>query len=185
MFLIIGLGNPGSEYEHNRHNIGFMVADALVEKYGFSGPKNKFSAEVFDGQIGEHKMIAIKPQTYMNLSGGCVRQAMDFYKVSIEKIMVIHDELDLDPGVLRIKTGGGAAGHNGLRSIDAECGQGYKRLRFGIGHPGHKDLVSAFVLHDFDKSERQMVEEKCINIAAHFPLLLAGDESKFLNACSV
>ena len=180
MHLIVGLGNPGKEYAHHRHNAGFMAIDALVEKYRLSGPKSKFESEVYDGEIGGKKIIALKPLTFMNVSGMAVKQAADFYKIGLENIIVIHDELDLDPGELKIKTGGGSAGHNGLRSIDAHLGNDYKRLRIGIGHPGHKDLVTAFVLHDFSREERTLMDEMIHRIVDDFDLLLDHQHENFL-----
>ncbi len=184
MFLIVGLGNPGSEYRNNRHNVGFMVADELISRFGLSGPKKKFESEAFDGTIGDHKVLVLKPQTYMNVSGVAVQQAIAFYKIPIGNVVVIHDELDLDPAQLKIKTGGGNAGHNGLRSIDANAGVEYKRLRFGIGHPGRKDLVSSFVLHDFAKEEKELVDPAIWSIAKNFALILDGKDSEFLNSIS-
>jgi len=184
-YLIVGLGNPGSEYQYNRHNAGFMVVDQLAEKYKLSGPKRKFESELFEGQIGEHRVLALKPMTYMNVSGVAVRQAMDFYKIPLENIIVIHDDLDLAPGKLKTKIGGGSAGHNGLRSIDAHIDQNYKRLRFGIGHPGHRDLVSNYVLHDFSREEFTIVEPLCKTIADNFELLLSGKDSDFLSKTKV
>lgn len=180
MHLIVGLGNPGREYAHHRHNIGFLAVDALAGKYNLSGPKKKFESEIFEGSVGGERVLALKPQTYMNLSGDAVRQAMDFYKIPLSNVIVIHDELDLPPSELRIKTGGGSAGHNGLRSIDGNAGNEYKRLRFGIGHPGHKDLVSPYVLHDFSREEWDLAEPVLGKIAENFPLLLAGKDKEFL-----
>lgn len=181
MYLIVGLGNPGKEYAYNRHNIGFMAVDAIARKHDFAAPRKKFESACFEGTIAGEKTLMLMPQTYMNVSGVAVRQAMDFYKIPLENLIVIHDELDLAFGKLRIKIGGGSAGHNGLRSIDGNVDQNYKRLRFGIGHPGHKDLVSSYVLHDFSKAEMQMVEPLVDNIALAFPLLLQGKDADFLN----
>ncbi|TAH34759.1 MAG: aminoacyl-tRNA hydrolase [Alphaproteobacteria bacterium] len=186
MHLIVGLGNPGSEYQNNRHNVGFMVIDALVKKYHLSGPKRKFESEVYEGNIKDYRVIAIKPQTFMNVSGVAVEQAMNFYKIPLDKIIVIHDELDIDPGELRFKSGGGSAGHNGLRSIDASIGNNYNRLRFGIGHPGHKDAVSSFVLHDFDKSENILVHEVIYeHLTDAFDLFLSGKHNNFLSTFKI
>ncbi len=181
MFLIVGLGNPGSEYEYNRHNIGFLAADAIVRAHGLSGPKKKFDSQLFEGSIAGTRVLLIKPQTYMNVSGVAVHQAAEFYKIPPSNVIAIHDELDLEFGKLRIKVGGGNAGHNGLRSIDANFDVDYKRLRFGIGHPGHKDLVSSYVLHDFSKAEWQEAEKIAEKIGEHFGILLSGDDAGFLN----
>jgi PTH1 family peptidyl-tRNA hydrolase len=185
MHLIIGLGNPGSEYKKHRHNVGFMVVDALSEKYSFGPWKKKFESLMSEGDIGGNRVLLLKPQTYMNESGIAGEQAAKFYKIPMDKIIVIHDELDLEPGRLRIKIGGGAAGHNGLRSLDAHLGQDYKRLRYGIGHPGHKDLVSPYVLHDFSREEMELAEDLSANIAKHFALLLKGDDAGFLNKAKI
>jgi PTH1 family peptidyl-tRNA hydrolase len=136
MLLIAGLGNPGPQYAKNRHNVGFMAADAIARRHSFSGFSKKFRGEIAEGTLAGEKVLIIKPMTFMNLSGDSVGEAMRFYKLSPSDIIVIHDELDLAPGKLKLKTGGGHGGHNGLKSIDAHCGKDYKRLRIGIGHPG-------------------------------------------------
>ncbi len=184
MYLIIGLGNPGNEYEDHRHNIGFMVVDAIAKKHGFSAWRKKFSSLIAEGEIGGGKILLLKPQTYMNESGLAASEAMQFYKIKLPDVLAIHDELDLPLGKLKIKTGGGSAGHNGLRSLDAHIGQDYKRMRFGIGHPGNKDLVSGYVLHDFAKQEWPTVKDMAVKIVDNFFLLIAGKDSEFLKAFS-
>lgn len=158
MKLFVGLGNHGEKYAKNRHNIGFMVLDALASKHQVIKWSDKFSSKVAEIMLEGEKVLLIKPQTYMNRSGRAVIAAMQFYKLSAEDITVFHDDLDLSLGDVRLKQGGGHAGHNGLRDIDANIGKDYHRVRMGIGHPGHKDLVSDYVLHDFAKSEFDAVE---------------------------
>ena len=161
MRLIVGLGNPGEVYQYNRHNIGFMVIDSLVDKYDLSPAKSQFNGLVYTGRINDNKVILLKPSTFMNNSGRSVRAAMNFYKISIDNIIVFHDELDLVPGKVRVKTGGGISGHNGLRSIRDNCGAEFKRIRLGIGHPGHKDRVHKYVLSNFNKSEEDLKNSIC------------------------
>lgn len=180
MLLVVGLGNPGSEYAGNRHNIGFMAADVIVRRHGFSGWKAKFQGEVATGTVGGEKVAVLKPHTYMNLSGQSVGAAAHFLKLPVESILVLHDELDLPPGRVRVKRGGGAGGHNGLKSIDSHLGQNYRRVRLGIGHPGHKDLVSGYVLHDFAKADQTWLDPLLEVVSDTFPLLVAGDESGFM-----
>lgn len=181
MWLVAGLGNPGSQYEGNRHNIGFMAVDAIAGKYGFPPFRAKFKALISDGKIGNERVLLVKPQTFMNLSGESVQEASHFYKILPNHVLVLHDELDIAPATLKIKTGGGHAGHNGLRSIDACLGTpNYKRLRLGIGHPGDRGAVSHHVLSDFAKAEQPVVEELCERVAQHFELILNGRDSLFL-----
>ncbi|MDZ7603170.1 MAG: aminoacyl-tRNA hydrolase, partial [Hoeflea sp.] len=149
MLLIAGLGNPGPQYARNRHNVGFMAVDEIARRHSFSGFSKKFRGEIAEGTIADQKVLLLKPMTFMNLSGDSVGDALRFYKLSPADLIVLHDELDIAPGKLKLKTGGGNGGHNGLKSIDAHCGKDYKRLRIGIGHPGHKDRVSPYVLGDF------------------------------------
>lgn len=184
MILVVGLGNPGSEYARNRHNIGFMAADELVRRHSFGPWRAKFQGEIAEGSIGGTKVLVLKPLTFMNLSGQAVAAAARFLKVPVEDIVVIHDELDLAPGKLRVKRGGGAGGHNGLKSIDQHLGQNYRRIRLGIGHPGDKDRVAGYVLHDFAKSEI-WVEPFVDAVADALPSLLKGDEPGFMNRVSV
>lgn len=181
MWLVAGLGNPGSQYEGNRHNIGFMAVDALADKYGFPPFRAKFKALVSDGKIGNERVLLVKPQTFMNSSGDAVQEAAHFYKILPNHVLVLHDELDIPAMALKIKTGGGHAGHNGLRSIDACLGtNNYKRLRLGIGHPGDRGLVYNYVLSDFAKAEQGPVEDLCKRVAQHFELILNGRDSLFL-----
>ena len=181
MLVIAGLGNPGAPYSGNRHNIGFMAADAIVRRHSFSPWKKKFKGEISEGDIAGEKVLVIKPLTYMNKSGEAVAEALRFYKLSPADLIVIYDELDLAPGKLRIKTGGGAGGHNGIRSIDAHCGNDYRRVRLGIGHPGHKDLVQRHVLGDFAKVDGEWLEPFLQAIADNIALLVAGEDSTFMN----
>jgi len=185
MLLVAGLGNPGSQYEHNRHNIGFMAVDALQRRYRFSPWSKKFQALIADGVIDGEKVLLIKPQTYMNLSGQSIGEALRFYKLSPDHLLVIHDELDLAAGKARIKTGGSAGGHNGLKSVDKHCGKDYRRLRLGIGHPGHKDLVHHHVLGNFAKADEAWLEPLLDAIAGYMPLLLQGENSTFMNRLSM
>ena len=177
--LVAGLGNPGREYAETRHNVGFMVADELARRHGASF-RSKFSGELADLRL-DGRAALLKPQTYMNESGRAVAEAAQFYKIAPADIVVFHDELDLPPAKLRVKLGGGNAGHNGLRSITAQCGNDYRRVRLGIGHPGDKGLVHAYVLHDFAKAEEQWVEDLCRACAEAAPLLARGDDASFQN----
>ncbi len=181
MLLLVGLGNPGPEHAGQRHNVGFMAADAIVRRHGFSPWRKKFQGEVAEGAIGGMKVVALKPATYMNLSGQPAAAAAQFYKIDLADIIAIHDELDLKFGKLRVKRGGGAAGHNGLRSLDQHLGQDYRRLRMGIDHPGEKHLVTNYVLGNFAKAERAFVETWCDAIADALPILVKGDEAGFMN----
>ncbi len=180
-FLLIGLGNPGSEYSGNRHNIGFMAVDRIAADYGFSKPAKKFGGSICEGVIGKQKVYAFKPLGYMNTSGGPAAEAARFYKIPPDHIIAIHDELDLPLGKLRVKRGGGNGGHNGLKSLDAHLGKDYLRIRLGIGHPGDKDMVTDYVLSDFRKAEKPMVELMIGEISKHIGLLLQGDEAKFMS----
>jgi len=181
MHLLVGLGNPGEKYAGNRHNIGFMAIDAIARRHGFSPFRQKFSGLISEGSIGDIKVLLLKPQTFMNRSGDSVVQATNFYKIPLEAVAVLYDELDLAPGKVRIKTGGGNGGHNGLRSIDPAIGVGYKRVRLGIGHPGHKDLVTNHVLGDFGKADSQWLEPLLDTLADNAGLLLAGDDNGLMN----
>ena len=180
MILLVGLGNPGSDYARNRHNIGFMAADVIVRRHSFGPWRSKFQAELAEGSIGAEKVLALKPQTYMNLSGQSVAAAARFLKVPVDDIIVLHDELDIAPGRLKVKRGGGAGGHNGLKSMDSHLGQNYRRVRMGIGHPGDKDLVSGYVLHDFAKSDETWLIPLLDAVADTFPMLVAGDDTGFM-----
>ncbi|RPE67355.1 peptidyl-tRNA hydrolase [Pacificibacter maritimus] len=181
MKLFVGLGNPGAKYAGNRHNIGFMVLDRLAEN-GFAPWRAKFQGKVTEGKLGAEKVILLKPETFMNLSGQSVGEAMRFYKLTPADVIVFHDELDLAPGKARVKTGGGHAGHNGLRSIHQHIGAEYDRVRLGIGHPGHKDRVAGYVLSDFAKADENWLDDLirgCVDGAAD---LAAGENAKFGNA---
>ena len=181
MLLLVGLGNPGPEHAGQRHNIGFMAVDEIVRRHGFSPWRSKFQGEIAEGHVGGVKVLALKPTTYMNRSGQSVAAAAQFYKLSPAEIVAIHDELDLRFGKLRVKRGGGAAGHNGLRSLDAHIGADYLRVRVGIGHPGEKSLVTGYVLRDFAKAEQPFVDKLCDAMAEAFPFLAKGDEAGFMN----
>lgn len=182
MRLIIGLGNPGARYARNRHNIGFMAAEAIARRYGFPAPRSRFKGELAEGLIAGERRLLLRPQTFMNASGESVLAAMSFYKIAPGDIAVIHDELDLRPGKLRVKRGGGSAGHNGLRSIDQMIGPDYWRVRIGIGHPGVKELVHPYVLQNFAPEEmRGWVEPLVEAVAETIPLLLDGAPDAFMS----
>ena len=181
MLVIAGLGNPGAQYARNRHNIGFMAVDAIAERGRFGPFRARHQGLTADGLIGDERVMLLKPQTYMNDSGRSVGEALRYAKLDLGALVVIHDELDLAPGKVRVKVGGGDAGHNGLRSITAHVGAGYKRVRIGIGHPGDKALVHNYVLNDFAKSEAGWVEAVCRAIAEAVPLLAAGQDASFQN----
>ncbi len=153
MRLVVGLGNPGSRYARNRHNIGFMAVDAIARRHGFPGFRSRFKGELAEGQLGGERRLLLKPQTFMNASGEAVAEASRFFKIPPAEIVVIHDEIDLRPGKLRVKCGGGNAGHNGLRSIDALLGPDFWRVRIGVGHPGIKEIVEPYVLQNFPREE--------------------------------
>ncbi|WP_455476437.1 aminoacyl-tRNA hydrolase [Bartonella sp. B17] len=184
MWLIAGLGNPGSSYQNNRHNIGFMAVDAIYQFYSFSPWSKKFQSEISNGLINGEKTLLIKPQTFMNLSGQAIGEILRFYKLESKNLIVIYDELDLQPGKVRIKIGGGSNGHNGIKSIDSHCSTDYYRLRLGIGHPGSKDLVSQYVLGNFAKSDQEWLLPLLDTIAKNIALLINGNNSLFLNEIS-
>ena len=181
MRLLVGLGNPGSRHARNRHNIGFMAVDAIARRHRASPWRRRFQGEAAEALIGAERALLLKPGTFMNESGRAVAEAMRFFKVPLGDVSVFHDELDLAPAKLRIKLGGGNAGHNGLRSITAHCGNDYRRARMGIGHPGDKALVHAYVLNDFAKSEEPWVEDLCDACADHAELLARGEDASFQN----
>ncbi|AWB49716.1 aminoacyl-tRNA hydrolase [Gemmobacter aquarius] len=186
MKLIVGLGNPGAKYAGNRHNIGFMALDRIAADHGFSPWKAQFKGLVAQGQLGAEKVLLLKPQTFMNVSGESVRPAMEFWKLTPADITVFHDELDLAPGKARVKAGGGHAGHNGLRSMHQHLGtDAYNRVRLGIGHPGHKDAVAAYVLNDFAKSEQDWLDDLLRGISDGAEALANGDPTRFLNAIAL
>jgi len=178
--LVVGLGNPGPQYAQNRHNFGFMAADAIARRHGFSAFRDKFHGELAEGIIGNEKILILKPQTYMNESGRAVVAAMQFYKLAPEDVIVLHDELDVAPAKLKVKRGGGLAGHNGLRDIKAHIGPDFRRVRLGIGHPGNKKLVEGYALRDFPKSEQHWVEDILDAVADNFSLLLQDDDAGFM-----
>ena len=181
MRLWVGLGNPGANYAGNRHNIGFMALDRIAADHGFSPWRKRFQGLVTEGQIGDARLILLKPGTFMNLSGQSVAEALRFYKLGPVDMLVMQDELDLAPGKVRLKQGGGHAGHNGLRSIHAHVGGDYGRLRLGIGHPGHKDAVADYVLHDFAKADGDWLEPLLQALSLAAPLLAQQDGPGFLN----
>jgi PTH1 family peptidyl-tRNA hydrolase len=181
MHLFVGLGNPGAKYARNRHNIGFMAIDAMARTYRSAPFRGRFQGLVSEAAIGDERVVLLKPETFMNESGRSVGEAMRFYKIPLENVTVFHDELDLAPAKVRVKAGGGNAGHNGLRSITAHVGNEYYRVRLGIGHPGDKGLVYGYVLSDFFKVEWPWVEALCEIVARHAPLLLQRDDSGFQN----
>jgi PTH1 family peptidyl-tRNA hydrolase len=181
MRLFVGLGNPGPRYAGNRHNIGFMALDAIARRHLAAPWRRKFQGESTEAVIGTERVLLLKPLTFMNESGRAVAEAQRFYKIPLEDVVVLHDELDLAPAKLRVKKGGGNAGHNGLRSITAQCGNEYWRARLGIGHPGDKALVHAYVLNDFAKAETPWVEDLCDAMADAAELLAAGEDARFQN----
>ncbi len=181
MQLWVGLGNPGAKYAGNRHNVGFMALDRIAEDQGASW-RSKFQGELAEARFGSERVWLLKPGTFMNLSGQAVGEAMRFHKLDPGDVTVFHDELDLAPGRLKLKQGGGHAGHNGLRSIHQHIGEAYARVRIGIGHPGHKDRVAGYVLSDFAKAEEAMLDELLRGIADGAPKLAAGDGAGFMNA---
>ena len=181
MLLLVGLGNPGADYARHRHNVGFMALDAIHRRHGFGPWRRRFRAEVSEGTLGGTKILLLKPQTYMNESGGAVSEAANFYKIEPADIVVIHDEVDLPPGKVRMKAGGGSAGHNGLRSISGAIGDGYRRLRIGVGHPGQPGMVHTHVLRDFAKADADWLEPLLEAIAENASLLADGKDSTFAN----
>lgn len=185
MRLVVGLGNPGPDYADNRHNIGFVAVDEIVRRHSFGAARARFHALTAEATIDGEKVVAMKPQTYMNESGRAVGAAAQFYKLPGEAVIVIYDEIDLPLGKVRVKRGGGAGGHNGIRSVDAHLGPDFWRVRLGVGHPGHRDLVHRHVLNDFAKDEREAVAKMIDAVAAAFPILLKGDENGFMNKVSV
>jgi PTH1 family peptidyl-tRNA hydrolase len=179
LVLLAGLGNPGPKYAGNRHNIGFMAVDAIIRRFGFGALRTRFHGEIAAGRIAGRDALALKPLTYMNESGRSVAEAVRFYKVALADLFVFHDELDLAAGKVRVKLGGGPAGHNGLRSIDAHLGTEYWRVRLGIGHPGDKRRVLGHVLDDFDGADRQWLDPVLDAVAEHVSLLIEGDAAAF------
>lgn len=182
MQLFVGLGNPGAKYAQNRHNIGYMAVDRIAQDHSFGPWKSKFQGQISEGVLGSEKVLLLKPETFMNLSGQSVGEALRFYKLTPDDVTVFHDELDLAPGKLRLKQGGGHAGHNGLRSIHQHIGDAYARVRLGIGHPGRKELVAQYVLHDFAKADAEWLDDLMRGIADGAPHLAAGAGDRFQNA---
>lgn len=181
MWLLVGLGNPEDKYKNNRHNIGFMVVDQIADDNMRPNFKSKFNGEITEGRIANQKVMLLKPMTYMNESGISVRKAADFYKIPPEKIIVFHDELDIDPSKLKVKQGGGAGGHNGLKSIDAHLGdKDYWRVRLGIGHPGDKNRVSGYVLSDFSKEEQKWLNDWIYVVAKSVNYLVEGNKDEYM-----
>lgn len=182
MKLIVGLGNPGAKYARNRHNIGFMAVDRIAADHGFRPWKGKHQGSISEGRFGSDRAVLLKPETFMNNSGQSVQAAMRFYKVEPGDVIVCHDEIDLAPGKVKCKVGGGHAGHNGLRSIHAHIGPDYARVRLGVGHPGHKDAVPGYVLRDFPKADEVWLDDVLRGVSDGAPYLVAGDLAKFMNA---
>jgi PTH1 family peptidyl-tRNA hydrolase len=181
MLLFVGLGNPGAGYAGNRHNIGFMAVDAIAKRHGIGPWRRRFQGVAAEGPIGGERVQLLLPGTFMNDSGRAVAEAVHFYKLGLPDVVVFHDELDLPPAKVRVKTGGGVAGHNGLRSISAHIGNDYRRVRIGIGHPGAKELVHPYVLSDFAKNDRAWVEVLCDLVADNAELLARGQDASFQN----
>ncbi|PWC86622.1 peptidyl-tRNA hydrolase [Azospirillum sp. TSH100] len=185
MLLLVGLGNPGNEYARNRHNIGFMAVETIAQRHRFTPWKKRFQGQTAEGTVAGDKVLALEPATFMNLSGQSVVAALQFFKLKPENVVVIHDELDLPPGKIRVKKGGGHGGHNGLRSIDAHIGKDYWRVRLGIGHPGNKDLVSGYVLHDFAKADQSWIDPLLDAVSDNLPLIVDGQPELFMNKVTV
>ena len=181
MQLWVGLGNPGTNYALNRHNVGFMAVDAIAESWRFGPVQKKFQGWLRDGRIGSERVILLKPATFMNESGRAVGEAMRFYKLEMDALTVFHDELDLAPFKVKVKQGGGTAGHNGLRSIDSHLGADFRRVRLGIGHPGHKDRVTGYVLGNYAKAEMDPLADMLGALAAEAEWLAKGDDARFMN----
>ena len=185
MRLFVGLGNPGSDYAKNRHNIGFMAVDEIVHRYSFAPFRSKFQGQLCEGKIAGQKVLILKPTTYMNESGKAVQAAMAFYKLALQDIIVFQDEMDLVAGKIRMKTGGGHAGHNGVRSIQSHIGSGFQRVRLGVGHPGDKEKVVGHVLNDFSKADQQWLDKMIEAIGENADLLIKGEDSGFMSKVSL
>ena len=181
MYLVVGLGNPGSKYAGNRHNIGFMAVDEIVRRHGFSVWRKRFQGEVAEGVLAGNKVLALKPMTFMNESGRAVGEAMRFFDIDPSQVIVLYDEIDLMAGKVRVKLGGGAAGHNGIRSIIAHVGPHFQRVRLGVGHPGEKGMVHPHVLGDFAKADKVWLEPLLEAVAEHAALLIEGQDGSFQN----
>jgi len=185
MHLLVGLGNPGKKYQAHRHNVGFMAVDAIASRHNLLNFRSKFNGEVVEGSIDGERVILLKPQTFMNDSGISVAAAAKFFKIELSNITVLYDELDLAPGKVRVKTGGGNGGHNGIRSMEAHLGKEFNRVRLGIGHPGHKDRVHSHVLGDFAKADNVWLEPMLDAIGENAALLALGNGSSFMNKISL
>lgn len=181
MQIWAGLGNPGASYALHRHNVGFMALDVLADAHDFSPWTKKFRSLVADGRIGRNRVVLLKPQTFMNDSRDAVQQALKFYKLDVDALTVFHDELDLAPMKVKVRVGGGLAGHNGLRSIDAGLGPDFRRVRIGIGHPGHKDRVTPYVLGNYAKSEMDALSDMLAAISNESEWLADGDDARFMS----
>jgi PTH1 family peptidyl-tRNA hydrolase len=181
LFLFVGLGNPGSQYDLNRHNIGFMAVDAIANVWSFPAYKSKFSAKLSEGKLGSHRVILCKPQTYMNLSGQSVSEICKFYKIAPEHVFAFHDDLDLEPGRIKLKQGGGSGGHNGLKSMDQHIGKNYWRIRLGIGHPGTKEAVTPHVLGNFRKNDTEWLTDTLALVAQNAPYLLTDTQGDWMS----
>lgn len=185
MRLFVGLGNPGTKYARNRHNIGYMAVERIAQDHGFGPWRSKFQGILSEGRLGPEKVVLLKPETFMNLSGQSVGEAMRFFKLEPSDITVFHDEIDLAPGKLRVKSGGGHAGHNGLRSLHAHIGDAYQRVRMGVGHPGRKEAVPGYVLHDFPKADEAWLDDMLRGVSDGAAALARGDTGKFQNAVAL
>jgi len=185
MRLFVGLGNPGPKYARNRHNIGFMAVDRIASDHGFAPWRAKFQGSLAEGRLGPEKVVLLKPETFMNLSGQSVGEAMRFFKLEPADVVVFHDEIDLAPGKLKVKTGGGHAGHNGLRSLHSHIGESYTRVRMGVGHPGRKEAVAGYVLHDFPKADDDWLDDMLRGVSDGAAALAEGDTGRFQNAVAL
>jgi len=181
MLVLAGLGNPGAGYAGHRHNMGFMAVDAMAARYRFAAWRKKFQGDMAEGEIAGTRVLLLKPMTYMNLSGQSVAAALGFYKVEPAALTVLHDEIDLLLGRVKVKIGGGHGGHNGIRDIMAHLGPEFRRVRLGVGHPGEKDLVHNHVLQDFAKAERELAAKVIEAVADEAPRLVAGDDGGFMS----
>ena len=185
MELFVGLGNPGAKYARHRHNVGYMAVDAIAAQHGFSPWRSKFDGQIAEGRLGGEKIVLLKPETFMNNSGQSVGKALRFFKLEPPDATVFHDEIDLAPGKCRIKDGGGHAGHNGLRSLHQHIGPHYSRVRIGVGHPGHKDKVASYVLHNFAKADQDWLDNVIGGISEGAESLAKGDSGRFMNAVAL
>lgn len=185
MMLFVGLGNPGAEHAGQRHNIGFMAVDEIVRRHGFSDGRARFQGMTFEGRLADKKILLLKPMTFMNRSGQSVGEAMRYYKLEVEDLVVFYDEIDFAPGKMKVKVGGGAAGHNGVKSLIAHVGPGFRRVRIGVGHPGNKDDVHRHVLSAFAKSDAAWRDPLIDAIAEEAPLLAAGEDARFMTAVAL